>query len=77
MSIDINDTLPMQPSSRFCLMLPISMMQAVFAPFLLALSFQRENFMDLETLKLFESGLDKTHSTNSSPIKYQNQGLKH
>jgi len=54
MSIDINELFhPMQPSSRFCLMLPMmSMMQAVFAPFLLALSFQRENLMDLETLEL-------------------------
>ncbi len=63
MSIDINELFhPMQPSSRFCLMLPMSMMQAVFAPFLLALSFQRENLMDLETLELSKSGLDKAHS---------------
>jgi hypothetical protein len=77
MSIDINDTLPVQPSSRFCLMLPMSMMQVVFAPFLLTLSFQRENLMDLETLKLSKSGVNKTHSTNSSPSKCQHQGLEH
>ncbi len=58
-------------------MLPMSMMQAIFAPFLLALSFQRENFMDLEKLELSKSGLDKAHSTNSSPSKCQHQGLEH